>query len=228
VATDAARDAAREAGGCTPRHSVGINLLTRFHRLALAAPRPSLSPSSSFPVRPFSVLFLLRLPSPLLLLLLVSSWLYDYLRQLCPSVRPSNPSPWNLGWHLVNRERRRHSPFCTNFGLPAASERARRKHHLRAGPPPPASRCLSLSLSLSWRCRFASLILFSSRGREIARASFLSARAHAGSIMAPRLLSRVTLLLFSPGRLRSFCSPFFQPSLIISFTSSREFTGPFP
>jgi len=148
VATDAARDAAREAGGCTPRHSVGINLLTRFHRLALAAPRPSLSPSSSFPVRPFSVLFLLRLPSPLLLLLLVSSWLYDYLRQLCPSVRPSNPSPWNLGWHLVNRERRRHSPFCTNFGLPAASERARRKHHLRAGPPPPASRCLSLSLSL--------------------------------------------------------------------------------
>jgi len=141
-------------GGCTPRHSVRLNLLTRFHRPHWQ-PRGRLSSSSSSSaprVRP--------------LLVLVSSshrgFMITSARSVRPSIRPSNPSPWNLGWHLVNRERRRHSPFCTNFGLPAASERARRKHHLH-------HRGLG-HRSLS---RFP----LGSREREIARASLLSARA---------------------------------------------------
>jgi len=116
------------------------------------------------------------------------------------------------GWHLVNRERRRHSPFCTNFGLPAASERARRKHHLHR-----------------WGLghRFLSRSPRFTRARDSSRLSF---SARAGSIMTPRLLGRVTL----------FPSPFsfflvissvsfvfrFSPLLIISFASFRRFTRP--
>jgi len=90
VAADAAREAgAGGAGGGRGRGmhapAFGWDKFTdTLPQAALAAPRPSLSPSSSSPV-----LFLLRLPSPLLLLLLVSSWLYDYLRQLRPSVHPT-------------------------------------------------------------------------------------------------------------------------------------------
>lgn len=130
--------------GCTPRHSVRLNLLTRFHR-----PRWQPRGRLPLPVPP-------RITS-LVLLLPFSSWLYDYLRQIRPpvrpSARPSNPSPWNLGWHLVNRERRRHSPFCTNFGLPAASERGPPQtpsplHHYHGAPWSPRSIYLSLFLSL--------------------------------------------------------------------------------
>lgn len=133
-----------------------------------------------------------------------------------PSARPSNPSPWNLGWHLVNRERRRHSPFCTNFGLPAASER---------GPPqtpsppwgPLGHRARSISLLISL------VPLASSREREITRASFLSARGridYGSSPPRPR-----NSFSFPLPPLPVISSSFFT-LLIISFASRRESTRP--
>jgi len=64
-----------EGDRCTPRHSVRLNLLTRFHR-------PRWQPRG-------------RLPPPVFLppLCPFSSWLYDYLRQIRPSVRPSARPP---------------------------------------------------------------------------------------------------------------------------------------
>lgn len=79
-------DAARAAGGDAvrgairpPRHSVRLNLLTRF-QAALAAPRPSPSSSSSSAPSSSSVRFFF---------FFFSSWLYDYLRLVRPSVRPT-------------------------------------------------------------------------------------------------------------------------------------------
>lgn len=135
-----------------PWHSVRLNLLTRF-QAALPALRPSSRPPllpSHFFLALFHILLLLRFDS--------SSQLYDYQLHQPRSVQPF--SPWNLGWHLVNQERRTYSPWCTNLcGLPAAREAAT----------PSLARPPSLLSS-----------------REIPRASFLLTRA--GSIMASRLL----------------------------------------
>lgn len=140
--------------GCTPRHSVRLNLLTRFHRPRWQ-PRGRLPPRFPSPpchlprpfVAPISSLVLLLPPSH-------RGFMITSARSVRPPVRPSNPSPWNLGWHLVNRERRRHSPFCTNFGLPAASERgppqtpSPHRHHGAPWTPRSISLFLSFPLSL--------------------------------------------------------------------------------
>lgn len=115
-----------------PWHSVRLNLLTRF-QAALAALQPSFCLPPSLP--PCSSLFFILLYFIFFAFCILLFFLFP---QSLPRIyssrrsfmitstrlRPSNPSPWNLGWHLVNRERRRRSPFCTNFGLPAAREAA--------------------------------------------------------------------------------------------------------
>lgn len=80
--------AGKKKEGFMPWHSVRLNLLTRF-QAALATPRPS--PPFPLPSPPSSTSSVAR---------------RSFMITSASSVRPTLHS-WNLGWHLVNRERRR-------------------------------------------------------------------------------------------------------------------------
>ena len=131
-----------------PWHSVRLNLLTRFQ-----AASPALQPFSR-PLPPSSMSFSHSSTSSSSSSL-VALWLPT---PPTPSVQPF--SPWNLGWHLVNRENDAERTVLAAHESLRTSRCERGHHPLDSAPLLPA--------------------------REIPRASFLLTRA--GSIMASRLL----------------------------------------